>query len=145
MTAAEAPRGRSRPDVVEICLVGTCDRITRVRGLCMRHYNSLGKALKAGREWDLATGKVVPTGHRPRSPFETPNGLTPTLPNGQCFADLGEVKHMVEVDAARVLPHVMAWCIAEMLRESGLTKNPEALQAFSEAIGQPLQLTKGRQ
>jgi hypothetical protein len=101
----------------------------------MRHYNSLNKALKAGQPWDIATGKLVPSGMRPRSPFDAPAQLGNSGWLGHEALD--DVRKHVEVDAARVLPHVMAWCVAEMLSHSGLAENPEALRAFAESTAHP--------
>lgn len=120
---------RKRTATVEICRVETCEKAAVTRGLCNRHYMRLARALKAGLSFDLRTGEVVTSPHRPEPPT-----LTSGMPGCLGDNDMARIKHDVEVDAATVLPFALAFCVAQSLHEMGLADNPEAMAAFASAL-----------
>lgn len=137
---------RRTTTIVDVCLVEDCGRVVQARGLCKTHYASLSRALKSGQDWNIRTGKVVTSPHRPEAP-----NLSGPWETAFSSDDLATVKHAVEVDAARLLPHALAFCIAESLSSTGLVDNPDAMAAFNESTGAralssgPAPMSRGRQ
>ena len=122
--------------VIEICLVETCSRVADTRGLCKRHYLSLSRALKGGIEWSMKTGKPVLSAAKPRSPFEEPEDLHSAgarIDRDLAGDELDRIRAHVEIDAARILPHALSFCLGQTLRRMGLADNPAALRAFAES------------
>jgi hypothetical protein len=142
------PVGSKPKGVIEVCLVPDCSRVVDARGLCKKHHQSLSRALKAGVPWDAATGQAIDTGHRPEPPGQPvpPDRLHryPFLENLPQHVDhlnrdeLQGIKHQVEVDAARILPFALAYCIGRTLQSVGVLDDPEVATAFAQSCQLPV-------